>query len=742
MCSLPKIADATRRIAASYVSPLGTVALLASSTAYAASTASTTSSETLFIAQIVVLLIVGRVLGEVLQRFGQPAVIGQLLAGVLLGPSVFGALWPHVQQTIFPGGAEQKAMLAAVADLGILMVLLLAGMDAELTLVRKLLRPALSVSALGFAVPFGLGIALGYVLPAHLLPHSTDRLVTSLFLGTALSVASVKIVATVLRDMNFIRHRLGAILIVSAIIDDVAAWTMVAIVSGLASRGIVDLPTVLRSTLGTAAFLVLSFTFGRSVVFALMRWTNDTLVSEAALVTAIIIVTGTMALVTHLIGIHTALGAFVAGILVGDSPILTRHVKEHIRSLVVALFMPVFFASAGFNATPEVFENWHLLGAALALIVIASVGKGSGAFLGGALAGFSRRESLVLACGMNARGSTEIVIASFGLSLGLIGSNLFTMIVTMAIATTLAMPPTLRWALRRVPMREDEKSQLAREAAEGREFLTRVQRLLVVVDHSANGRLALQLAGRIAESRRTTITVLRLAARMSEVAIRDGFASTSAEAGNRAYLTLRTDARAAEVAVSQEVQKGYGMLMVGIENSEATPGVFHEKMSRIATAYAGPLALVFARGKPGDTPRSTFRILVPVRGNSVSRHAAEVAFALIRPGDPPMTAFYAMIAHPPRMHSPQRERAALARRVGEAVLSDIAELAHDDAQPVRTLLRVAPLPEDAILRQARLGRYTLIVMGVGRPAGKAMYFGKIATHIMEKSEHSILLLCS
>src|SRR6185437_8109333 len=123
------------------------------------------------------------------------------------------------------------------------------------------------------------------------------------------------------------------------------------------------------------------------------------------------------------------------------------------------------------------------------------------------------------------------------------------------------------------------------------------QRLLVVVDHSANGRLALQLAGRLAESRRTTTTVLQLAAGTSEAAIRDGFASTSAETGNRGYLTVRTDACPAEIAVSQEVQNGYGMLMVGIENSEATRGVFHEQMLRIATAYAGPLALVIARGK-------------------------------------------------------------------------------------------------------------------------------------------------
>ena len=159
-------------------------------------------SEALFIAQLVVLLLVGRLLGEAMQRIGQPAVMGQLLAGVLLGPSVFGVVWPEAQQALFPAGREQKAMLEAVSDLGILMLLLLTGMETDLKLVRKARRAALSVSAAGIAVPFTLGVTLGQLLPDSMVPHPDQRLITSLFLGTALSVASVKIVATVVREMK------------------------------------------------------------------------------------------------------------------------------------------------------------------------------------------------------------------------------------------------------------------------------------------------------------------------------------------------------------------------------------------------------------------------------------------------------------------------------------------------------------------------------------------------------------
>jgi Kef-type K+ transport system membrane component KefB len=260
--------------------------------------------------------------------------------------------------------------------------------------------------------------------------------------------------------------------------------------------------------LGTALFLLVSFTLGRRLVFALIRWTNDNFISEVPVVTAILIVMGAMAVTTHLIGIHTVLGAFVAGILVGESPILTRHIDEQLRGLVVALFAPIFFSLAGLHADLSVLRNPQLALLALGLIAIASIGKFTGAFLGGALGRLTGRESLALACGMNARGSTEVIVATIGLSIGAISQDLFTMIVTMAVATTLAMPPMLRWALGRIPLQEEEQTRIAREASEAKGFVANVERMLVAVDDSANGRLAVRLAGLLAGSRGITTTIL------------------------------------------------------------------------------------------------------------------------------------------------------------------------------------------------------------------------------------------
>jgi Kef-type K+ transport system membrane component KefB len=412
--------------------------------AFAAEGTASVSSEAIFIAELGLLLLVGRLMGEAAQRLGQPAVMGQLIGGLLLGPSVLGLIWPAAQHALFPGTPEQKSMINAVSQLGIFMLLLLTGMETDLQLVKRVGRAAVTVSAAGVALPFICGFALGEMLPDALLPNPGARLVTAIFLGTALSISSVKIVAMVVREMNFMRRDLGQIIVASAILEDTIGWMIIAVAFGLAAAGTVDLWSLSRAVLGTAAFMAASLTIGRRIVFNLIRWTNDNFQSEFPVITVILVIMIAMALITQLIGVNTVLGAFVAGILIGESPILTRHIDEQLRGLIVALFMPVFFGLSGLSADLTVLKNPTLALLALGLIVIASVGKFLGAFIGGKLGGLTRAESLALGCGMNARGSTEVIVATIGLSMGVLNRDLFTLIVTLTIVTTMAIPPMLR----------------------------------------------------------------------------------------------------------------------------------------------------------------------------------------------------------------------------------------------------------------------------------------------------------
>src|SRR6476660_6986483 len=486
------------------------VLLLAAAPAFGAEQAHKGPSEALFIADVLALMIVGRLLGEAMLRIGQPAVMGQLIAGLLLGPSLFGLLLPDIQHVLFPKSPEQKAMIDAISQFGILLLLLLTGMETDLKLVRQTGSASIFASLMGIVVPFALGVGLGMVLPEDLLPNADKRLVTSLLLGTALSIASVKIVAMVVREMNFLRRTVGQVILASAIIDDSVGWIIVSIIFSIAQHGAVEWTSLAWSVSGTFVFMVVSFTIGRRAVFFAIRWVNDTFVSEFAVVTAILVIMGTMALITDMIGVHTVLGAFVAGILVGESPILTRHIDEQLRGIITAFFAPVFFGLAGLTADLTIMADPKIALFTIGLILIASIGKFGGAFVGAELGGLTKREGFALACGMNARGSTEVIIATVGLSMGALNQDLFTMIVAMALLTTTAMPPTLRWALSRIPMRKEEKQRIEREELEQRGFVPNLERLLIAVDDSPNGKFASRVAGVLAGTHGMPATVLHI----------------------------------------------------------------------------------------------------------------------------------------------------------------------------------------------------------------------------------------
>ena len=490
-----------------------TILVAGATAAFAADQAGQGASEAVFFVQLVVLMLVGRLLGEVLLRLRQPAVMGQLMAGLVLGPSILGWLFPDVQHALFPAAKEQKAMLDAVSQFGVLLILLMTGMETDLKLVKESSRASISASVFGIIIPFACGFALGEMLPDAMLPDPDKRLITSLFLGTALSIASVKIVATVVREMNFLRRTVGQVILGSAIVDDTIGWIIIAVIFGLALQGHVDPLSIAKSVIGTLAFMVFSLTVGRRLVSLAIRWVNDTFASEFAVITAILVIMGLMALTTHIIGVHAVLGAFVAGILVGESPILTRHIDDQLRGLIIAFFMPVFFGTAGLSADlVTVLRDPQLLLLTLGLIAIATIGKFGGAFLGGELGGLTRPEALALATGMNARGSTEVIVATIGLSMGALTQDLFTMIVTMAIVTTLAMPPTLRWALGRLPMRKEERERLEREEMQAKGFVSQLERLLVAVDDSPNGQFGSRVAGMLAGTRSMPTTVMHITA--------------------------------------------------------------------------------------------------------------------------------------------------------------------------------------------------------------------------------------
>jgi Kef-type K+ transport system membrane component KefB len=710
------------------------------------------ASVAVFIAQLVVLLVGGRLMGELMQRLGQPSVIGQIIAGVLLGPSVLGALAPGAWHALFPAVAEQQSMLDAVSQLGILLLLLITGMETNLSVFRDARRPAVSVSLSGVIVPFLCGCLLGALLPEAMLPHAERRLITTLFLGTALSISSVKIVALVVRDLGFLRRTVGQVILAAAVLDDTIGWIVVSVTFGLALHGVIDLAAVARSVLGAALFLALSLTVGRRLVFNLLRWSNDTLASEMANITTIVVITGLLALLTNVLGVHFVLGAFIAGLLIGQSPMLTRQLGAQLRGLIIGLFMPVFFTLVGLRVDVGALTQPAFLWLTLVLIVLASVGKFLGAFIGGRFGGMTPAESFAVGCGMNARGSTEVIVATIGLQVGALNPQLFTAIVAMAVVTTMAMPPMLRWAFSRVPLTEAERARLEREDFEARAFLPAIDRLLVAVDASPSGRFASQLAGWLAATRRTPITVMQLEApgagtrgpppqqQASEVV--KAAAAAGATQGEPVAVTTRSETAAdTHSAIATEAQKGYGLLLIGCEPA-ASAETFAPEITRTVADFPAAFGIAIARGAHRRPPAGPLHMLVTVSGTRASRQGAEVAITLAQAARGSVTALHVGAARWRAPHWRLRfGEAFVPRGYADAVVREIIEMGEHYGVEVRGEIRSSGTLRNAVLRELAHAPYDLLVMGLSPRAGEPLFLGELAAEMLLRAQTSLLFIC-
>jgi nucleotide-binding universal stress UspA family protein len=449
------------------------------------------------------------------------------------------------------------------------------------------------------------------------------------------------------------------------------------------------------------------------------------------------------------------LGAFVAGILIGESPILTRHIEEQLRGLIMAFFMPVFFGTAGLSADLTILANPELLAFTVGLILIASIGKFGGAFLGGTFAGLTGREALALGTGMNARGSTEVIIATVGLSMGALSGTLFTMIVAMAVITTMAMPPTLRWALTRIPLRKEEKARLDREEMEAKGFLPKVERLLLTVDDSPNGKFATRIAGIIAGSGAMPTTIMHIAGnqRASEEAL-EAAKEKVKEAGETVLaLAQKTERAKGEQSpaapidvttlvekvpkpdvIAAEAEKGYGLMIVGLQKTVTKRNEFHDSINNIAAGFEGPIAVADARdGVLSEPLQSRLNILVPVNGTETSRRAAELAVIVARTNRASLTALYVAPSNPKKRRS---------RDFEEAILKDVAKLAGTYGLEIKTAVRADIAPDEAIVKETARRRSNLVVLGVGRRPGEKLFFGDTAAALLEKSDKSLLFVAS
>ncbi|WP_393062411.1 cation:proton antiporter [Streptomyces sp. LN549] len=409
-----------------------------------------------FLLQIGVLLGLALVLSRLARKLGLPAVAGELAAGVLLGPSVLAPALPALSAWLFPRDTAQMHLLDAVGQLGVLLLVGFTGMHLDMALARRRGRAAAGISAAGLLLPLGMGLWLGHALPAQLRPADADPAVFALFIGVAMCVSSIPVIARTLVDMRLLHRNVGQMIMVVAAIDDIAGWLLLSVVTALATTGVgageIATPLI-HMALVILAFLTLGRQLVRRVLSAVGSSDSPGASTAVTVVLLVLAAAGAQAL-----GFEAVLGAFLCGILIGThGPKELTQRLEPLRTTVLHFLSPLFFAGAGLRIDLTALADpttalWGLIALALAV-----TGKYLGAATGLFAGGLTRWEALALAAGINARGVIQVVIAVIGLRVGLLNTAMYSIIVLIAIITPLMAPPVLRLAARRIEESAEER---------------------------------------------------------------------------------------------------------------------------------------------------------------------------------------------------------------------------------------------------------------------------------------------
>lgn len=395
---------------------------------------------------LAVLLAAARVMGEVARRFGQPAVLGEIVAGVLLGRTALGKIDPALMGWLFPSSGAAAVVQEAFSALAAALFLLIAGMEVDLSRLWRQGRTALSVSAGGIAVPFALGFAAAWWTPAVLgAAPGEDRLVFALFFATALSISALPVIAKTLMELNLLRSDLGMVVIAAAICNDLLGWIIFAVILGMigaAAHGATVGGTIVM-TLGFVAFML---TAGRWLIHRALPWIQAYASWPGGVLSFAVALGLACAALTERIGVHAIFGAFMAGVALGDSAHLREQTRATLDQFVSFIFAPLFFASIGLRV--DFTANFAPV-TVLVVLAIACVGKVLGSGLGALATGKPKREAWAIGFAMNARGAMEIILGAIALQHGIIDETMFVALVVMALATSVMSGPVMQRILAR-----------------------------------------------------------------------------------------------------------------------------------------------------------------------------------------------------------------------------------------------------------------------------------------------------
>ncbi|MBI5660741.1 MAG: cation:proton antiporter [Ignavibacterium album] len=679
------------------------------------------------------LLISARVLGEIALKLKQPAVIGEILAGVLLGPSLLGnieVISPFVDLYRYP-----SVMLEAISLIGALMLLFITGYEIDLGLIKHHAKSASSTALGGLIIPLIGGYLISSIIPDKFLVNPSERFIFSLFIATAMSVSAIPVIAKVLIDLNLLRRDIGQITIAAGMIDDAVAWILLSFVLGLIQIGSITLSDSAYAVIKVLAFAVLGFLAGRILAKEFLQLIQDKVESRYKSITLIFSFIFLYSSIAQMIHLEAVFGAFIAGIIFSQISSVPKEAIIRIESITFGVFAPIFFASAGLKVDIKALFNPELALLALALITVATVSKIFGAYVGARLlAKVDHWTALSFGAGLNARGAIQIIIATIGLSFSVISPEIFSVIILMAVITSIISPVMLKYTLGKVIPKESELKRLEHEEITKDLLIKSINRVLLPVRRRPDYEkkmIEAKIIQRIASRKDISVTLLTVTDEQQKNESLNFLDNLSAlfTASNLNKKIVVSDNPLNSIL--EEAKRSYDLIVIGAtERTSHSLKIFNplvDELLRLSPCRS--LVIQASSFKENWQPK---KILVPSNASLASKRAAELAFSLVN-GENEEVIILTVIETKKDVYNLDIEGNVRERQKSFAMQSllELKKLGESLGVNVSVFVEFGSDVENVILNKAVEYDIDLVIVGTDvRPAGESLYIGPRVERIL------------
>lgn len=707
----------------------------------------------LLLVQVAVLLAAARILGEIAQRLGQPSVVGELLAGIILGPSLLSGFFPFINEWLIPQTEVQGYLIELVGMFGAMFLLIITGLETDIPLIKRRGKAALSIAAGGLVLPFVSGFVMAMYLPDFLVQNQEQRIVFDLFVATAMAISSIPVVAKVLMDLNLMRRDLGQTILAAGMVDDTAAWVLLSITLGLASGDAITVGTVFYAIAKIAAFMTLSFTLGEWLIKKGLHFVQDHSKSEYRILTFIVVVAFIFGAIAQALEVEAVLGAFVAGIIFGMMPRIPKSVIRKLEAITIGIFAPIFFAVSGLKVDVGSLMQPDLLLITGIVLAVAIFGKLVGAYTGARFVGLDHWSSLAFGSALNARGAVEIIIASIGLSMGILSQDMYSIIVVMAMVTSLMAPSLLKWTVGKIKMGKDEKERLKKEEFQANSITANIHRILLPI----RPRLDTYEESPSASRHESAGKILSSMAKHNQIAV--SLMMVVSEEDEEQYKTqlmeISSTFKDIEIeikvvknsnitaAILEEAQKGYDLILLGAtEKDLSKPQLFNPVIDEVVRYAPCPTAVLQIKKSIKDW--QPHHILVPSNGSRVAKNATELALYITNPdaehqvtvlnvieNDKKRLGVKESISQSEMNHRKDLEKTIMEENkiIGESLKINISSMITENKNV-----------ESGIIEASMKNNSDLIILGTNiYPGTSRLYLGRRVEKILEEADCPVLI---